>query len=62
MNFEDKMKRLEEIVLKLESGSVSVSDAIALYEEGSSLSAELTRLLSDAEQKIELITEKEEIK
>ena len=58
MNFEDKMKRLEEIVLKLESGSVSVSDAIALYEEGSSLSAELTRLLSDAEQKIELITEK----
>ncbi|MBQ2946018.1 MAG: exodeoxyribonuclease VII small subunit [Clostridia bacterium] len=62
MNFEDKMKRLEEIVLKLESGSVSVSDAIALYEEGSSLSAELTKLLSDAEQKIELITEKEEIK
>jgi len=62
MNFEDKMKRLEEIVLKLESGSVSVSDAIALYEEGSSLSAELTKLLSDAEQKIELITEKEESK
>ena len=32
--FEHSMKRLEEIVEKLESGSVSLDNAMELYEEG----------------------------
>ena len=53
------MKRLEEIVTRLESGSVSVSDAASLYEEGAALSRELSKMISEAEQKIEILTEKE---
>ncbi len=59
MKFEDKIKRLEEIVTSLEAGSVSVSDATALYEEGAALAKELSEMLSEAEQKIEIITGKE---
>jgi exodeoxyribonuclease VII small subunit len=59
MKFEEKMKRLEEIVTRLESGSVSVSDAASLYEEGAALSRELSKMISEAEQKIEILTEKE---
>ena len=33
--FEDTMKRLEEIVNKLESGEASLDESIKLFEEGS---------------------------
>ncbi len=51
-NFEDAMKRLEEIVHLLETGRVSLNDSIKLYEEGVSLVGQANKLLSEAKQKL----------
>lgn len=37
MKFEDAIKRLEDIVNKLERGDVPLDDALKLYEEGQQL-------------------------
>ncbi len=60
MKFEDKIKKLEEIVLKLESGETPIDEAMKLYEEGIALSKELTAILSEAEVKIKNMTSEKE--
>jgi exodeoxyribonuclease VII small subunit len=50
--FEDKLKRLQEIVNMLDQGSVSLNQAIKLYEEGMELAVELRKILDEAELKI----------
>ncbi len=57
ITFEDGMKRLEEIVLGLEKGSVALEDAMELFTEGTKLSRELQKILDEAESKIKMITE-----
>lgn len=58
ITFEAGMKRLEEIVLGLEKGSVALEDSMALFTEGTELSAHLQKILDEAESKIKMITEK----
>ncbi len=55
MSFEDSMKKLEEIVLRLESGDETLEDTIALYEEGINLGNNCEKMLNEAEQKITII-------
>lgn len=55
MSFEEKMKRLEEIVQTLENGECSLNDAVSLFSEGLSLSKECKNELDSARQKIEYI-------
>ena len=55
--FEDGMKRLEEIVVGLEKGTVSLEDSMELFTEGTKLSADLQKVLDEAEAKIKIITE-----
>lgn len=50
--FEDKLKRLQEIVNLLDSTSVSLETALSLYEEGMKLTIELKKILDEAELKI----------
>ena len=57
LTFEDGMKRLEEIVVGLERGSVSLEEAMDLFTEGTKLSKELQLILDRAESKIKMITE-----
>ena len=68
--FEDALRRLEEIVQRLEQGDVPLEQAMQLYEEGIGLSricagklktAELAlkRLSKDAEGNFSLMDEKE---
>ncbi|MGN1030744.1 MAG: exodeoxyribonuclease VII small subunit, partial [Butyricicoccaceae bacterium] len=52
MTFEQAMKRLEEIVNVLEKGEAPLDKSMALFEEGTKLSAYLNRLLDEAEQKV----------
>ena len=52
LSFEDGMKRLEEIVKGLEKGDVTLSDSMALFEEGTSLVRRCTELLDSAEQQV----------
>lgn len=64
MKFEDALKRLEEIVGKLEQGDVSLDDSLKLYEEGQSLIKFCHDKLTKVEEKVkELVrTEKGEFK
>ena len=55
MTFEQAMKRLEEIVTQLEAGEAPLDKSMALFEEGTKLSAFLSKTLDEAEQKVFLI-------
>ena len=55
MTFEVAMAELEEVVRKLESGSVALEESIALYERGAALKAHCDAKLRAAEEKVELI-------
>ena len=50
--FETAMKRLEEIVSALEGGKCTLDESLGLFEEGTKLIAECTKLLDEAEQKV----------
>ncbi|MBE6854419.1 MAG: exodeoxyribonuclease VII small subunit [Ruminococcus sp.] len=52
MTFEDGMKRLTEIVTALEQGELSLSESVALYEEGLKVSKDCRRTLDDARLKV----------
>jgi len=51
-NFEESLKRLEEIVASLERGDVSLSDSMQLFEEGTALVKGCTEMLDAAEQQV----------
>lgn len=52
LSFEDKMKRLDEIVEEVENSILALEKSLALYEEGIKLIKELQSTLDDAENKI----------
>lgn len=52
-SFEANLKKLEEIVKKLESGELELDKAIAMFEEGSSIAKACEKRLTSAEEKIE---------
>jgi exodeoxyribonuclease VII small subunit len=56
LTFEAALKRLEEIVHKLESGEASLDEAIALYGEGDRLKQQCETRLKAAQARIEQIT------
>ena len=49
INFEESLKRLEEIVGKLEEGKSSLDESLKLYEEGVGLSIALQKKLKEVE-------------
>jgi exodeoxyribonuclease VII small subunit len=55
LSFEAALKRLEEIVRKLESGETPLDDSIALYEEGEQLKQQCETRLKAAQARIEKI-------
>lgn len=57
MNYEDSVKKLEEIVSKLEAGNLSLEESLKLYEEGTILSENCRKMLSEAKLKITNINE-----
>jgi len=52
-DFESALKRLEEIVQKLEQGNLSLDDSLKLFEEGIQRSRFCSKKLSEAEKKVE---------
>ena len=59
IKFEEQMKKLQEIVEKLERNDVELDESIALYEEGLKLSKSLKDQLSFFESKIAALSEGE---
>ena len=55
LSFEAALKRLEEIVRKLESGEAPLDEAIALYSEGDRLKQQCEARLQAAQARIEQI-------
>lgn len=58
-NFEESLKRLEEITDKLESDDLTLDESLKLFEEGVSLSRYCEKKLTEAEQKIEILKSSE---
>jgi exodeoxyribonuclease VII small subunit len=51
-SFEEKMKKFEEIIEKLEEGEISLDDSIEFFQKGMNLSKELSIELDEVEGKI----------
>ena len=54
-DFETALKRLEEIVKKLETGDLSLDSALQLFEEGIKLSRFCHTKLEEAERRVEIL-------
>lgn len=53
--FEDSLRRLEEIVNKLEQGEIPLEDSIKMYEEGLALSKTCIEKLTQADLRVKKI-------
>lgn len=49
MTFENSVKKLEEIVLKLENNEISLEESIEIYKEGITLLGDCRKQLENAE-------------
>ena len=56
--FEVKLKKLEEIVDKLESEDTPLEDSIKLFQEGKKLSDKCMKQLTEVEQKVSKLIDK----
>lgn len=56
LKFEAALKRLEDIVEKLEEGDLELEKSIELFEEGVQTAKALQKKLDEAEKKIEQLT------
>ena len=54
-NFEEALKRLEEIAAALENGNAQLEASLSLFEEGVGLIKECNAKLDAAEQKVKLL-------
>ena len=54
-DFESALKALEEIVAKLEGGSLPLEEALSLFEQGVQLSRFCNSKLEEAERKVEIL-------
>jgi len=51
-SFEESLARLDEIVRHLEKGDLPLSESLALFEEGTALMSQCSKMLDEAEQKV----------
>lgn len=55
LNYEESLHRLEQILEKMNSGTVSLDESLKLYEEADHLIRKCSKKLLEAEQKIEVL-------
>ena len=58
-SFEAALKKLEALVTKMESQSLSLEESLAAFEEGVALTKACQKALSEAEQKVKIITQQQ---
>lgn len=54
-NFEEDIKKLEEIANELENGNLDLDEAVSKFEEGMKLSKKCSETLENAEKKITML-------
>lgn len=63
LKFEEAIKKLEEIAKELETGELGLDESVKKFEEGMELSKICTKMLNEAEKKINiLINDGEELR
>ena len=55
--FESSLAELEDIVAKLENGDMPLEESLALFEQGIKLSRDCRDRLTNAERRIEILTQ-----
>ena len=55
INFEEAMKKLQQITAELEKGDLSLDEAVKKFEEGIKLSKECNKILEDSEKRINIL-------
>lgn len=55
INFEDAMKKLEEIADKLEKNELDLDKSVEIFEEGMKLSKKCSEILENAEKRITIL-------
>lgn len=59
IKFEEAIKKLEDISKELESGKLDLDESVSKFEEGMKLSKICTKILNEAEKKINLLIDKD---
>ena len=59
-DFESSLKKLEEIVTKLEAGDLPLEKSIKAFEDGIKLTRHCQKLLTEAELKIEKLVDSDD--
>lgn len=57
MSFEQAMAELDEIVLEMERGEIPLDTSLKQFERGVALARHTQKLLKDAEQKVQVLTQ-----
>ena len=60
LKYDEAIKKLEALVVKLEKGDCSLEETIKLYDEATKLSGYCTAMIDNAKLKIEELSEKKE--
>lgn len=55
INFEESMKKLEDIVSILEKGELNLDESVSKFEEGMKISKQCSKILEDAEKRITIL-------
>ncbi|UCE37251.1 MAG: exodeoxyribonuclease VII small subunit [Thermoplasmata archaeon] len=58
-SFEEALKRLEDIVSSLETGSLTLDESLGKFEEGVKLSRLCNKKLKETQQKVEKLVQKD---
>ncbi|MBB5186474.1 MULTISPECIES: exodeoxyribonuclease VII small subunit [Zhongshania] len=59
VNFETALSELEKLVQNMESGDLSLEHSLKAFEDGMQLSRDCQQALADAEQKVQLLMNKD---
>lgn len=56
-SFEQSLADLENLVTKMETGDLSLDESLSAFEEGVKLTRQCQKMLEEAEQKVQILTE-----
>ncbi len=59
-SFESNIKKLEEIVARLEAGDIGLDESLKLFEQGINLSDACLKQLDDSENKMKVLLNEDE--
>lgn len=58
INFEQSLQELEALVEKMEAGNLSLEESLKCFERGVALTRNCQKALAEAEQKVQILLEK----